>query len=122
MLCTNNADQTEAKRFKHFTIGNETEKYVFDYESVYDGYSIHELFVNHIKGMKFSTPNQDNDKSGGDCANQYPGGWWFGSCLADFFNGRYGSTKYASGIHWYVITNLNKSLKKTMMMVKENDD
>ena len=31
-------------------------------------------------GMKFSTPNNDNDKWSGNCAGSIKNGWWFNSC------------------------------------------
>ena len=31
-------------------------------------------------GMKFSTPDNDNDKDGGNCAASHKNGWWFNSC------------------------------------------
>ena len=32
-------------------------------------------------GMKFSTPDNDNDKSGSNCAASYKSGWWYNSCF-----------------------------------------
>ena len=31
-------------------------------------------------GMKFSTPDNDNDKRGGNCAAGYKSGWWYNDC------------------------------------------
>ena len=31
-------------------------------------------------GMKFSTPDNDNDKNGGNCAAHYKSGWWYNNC------------------------------------------
>ena len=30
--------------------------------------------------MKFSTPDNDNDKYGGNCAASYKNGWWYNNC------------------------------------------
>ena len=30
--------------------------------------------------MKFSTPDNDNDKAGGNCAASHNGGWWYNNC------------------------------------------
>ena len=38
-----------------------------------------DLFGYH-KGMKFSTPDNDNDKSGGNCAASNRSVWWYNSC------------------------------------------
>ena len=32
-------------------------------------------------GMKFSTPDNDNDKEGSNCAVSYRSGWWYHSCF-----------------------------------------
>ena len=45
--------------------------------------------TNHI-GMKFSTPDQDNDlNKRANCAKQDRSGWWFNSCSAANLNGFY---------------------------------
>ena len=31
-------------------------------------------------GMKFSTPDNDNDKSSGNCADTWKSGWWHNNC------------------------------------------
>ena len=33
-----------------------------------------------LNGMKFSTPDNDNDKYGGNCAAYYRSGWWHDHC------------------------------------------
>ena len=38
-------------------------------------------FASHpLNGMKFSTQDNDNDKSGGNCAATYKSGWWYNAC------------------------------------------
>ena len=33
-----------------------------------------------LSGMKFSTPDNDNDGSSGNCAAQWKSGWWYNNC------------------------------------------
>jgi len=38
----------------------------------------------NANGMKFSTPDSDNDIwDGGNCAAHWQSGWWFGQCTAN---------------------------------------
>ena len=30
--------------------------------------------------MKFSTPDNDNDKNGGNCTANHKSGWWYSNC------------------------------------------
>ena len=49
-------------------------------------------------GMKFTTYDNDNDKhkSGGNCAGQGNGGWWYRSCWAINLNIKYNPAQYGS--------------------------
>ena len=33
-----------------------------------------------LSNMKFSTRDEDNDRSGTDCAGKHKGGWWYQNC------------------------------------------
>ena len=35
---------------------------------------------NPHNGMKFSTPDNNNDKDSGNCAASYKSGWWYNNC------------------------------------------
>ena len=39
----------------------------------------HNRFVPH-NGMKFSSPDNDNDRRGGNCASLDKSGWWYNNC------------------------------------------
>lgn len=67
-------------------------------------------------GMKFSTPDRDNDKNRrANCAQQDRSGWWFNSCSAANLNGFYHGGKYSAeetrtgefddGVLWNTWTN-----------------
>ena len=70
--------------YDDFKIGSECEKYTLSIGS-YSG-NASDTFrstygSNYVNaGMKFSTPYEDNDKNGGNCADYYPSGWWFSDC------------------------------------------
>jgi len=43
----------------------------------------------NANGMKFSTPDSDNDiRSGGSCAAVHQCGWWFGFCTTNCLTAR----------------------------------
>ena len=121
VIATDFSDVSQTKRFSHFTIGSEEEKYKFDYASVLPGYSQHGLFQRTRK-MNFSTIDQDNDPiHDADCAEKYHGGWWYSSCHKDSMNGKYfatGVSLYAQGVHWLEWKGHYKSLKSTLLMIK----
>ena len=57
-------------------------------------------------GKPFTTYDQDNDeKSGGNCANTNGGGWWFVKCDRSNLNGYYGQDKGNAGLTWYTWRN-----------------
>ncbi|ESN95757.1 hypothetical protein HELRODRAFT_136179, partial [Helobdella robusta] len=81
--------------YDHFVVRSEFEKYSLNV-SGYCGYNNDVL--NNSKnpkvchnGMKFSTPDQDNDQSSDDCAYRFTSGFWFNSCYHFNVNGMSGS-------------------------------
>ncbi|XP_076071153.1 uncharacterized protein LOC143042628 isoform X2 [Mytilus galloprovincialis] len=62
-------------------------------------------------GMKFSTKDQDNDKSSSNCATDSEGGWWYNDCQLCDLNGDYG--RY--GPRWYY--DLLGVAKTSIMMI-----
>ena len=63
--------------YNQFSIGNASEEYpltVGGFTGVgSDSFAYH-------NGMKFTTSDNDNDKSSGNCATKYKDGWWFNNC------------------------------------------
>ncbi|XP_071500748.1 microfibril-associated glycoprotein 4-like [Diadema antillarum] len=71
--------------------------------------------------VKFSTPDNDNDRAGGHCARIYKSGWWFSSCDAKTnLNGHYldGGVIDQQGIIWKTWKNNFYSMKRTEMKVR----
>ena len=112
-------DGVEAStELQNFTLSDEASKYIFEYDScsrLCNDFAF-------LKGMKFTTSDQDNDQFGNiNCALRYFGGWWFTNCFNIYFNGKYSNVEpvvVATAIHWYQFRNHLKSLKKTKMMIR----
>lgn len=86
-------------KYSSFSVGSSDSKYqlsVYGFSgNVYDSLSYH-------NGMKFSTPDQDNDNWGANCASQNArGGFWYNACYYANLNGEYNSYLY-----WYSIGNI----------------
>uniref|UniRef100_A0A1X7TSB0 Fibrinogen C-terminal domain-containing protein n=1 Tax=Amphimedon queenslandica TaxID=400682 RepID=A0A1X7TSB0_AMPQE len=75
--------------------------------------------------MKFTTRDNDNDNSGGNCADYYNGAWWFNACFQSHLNGRYYTTPTGAnrwdGIIWYDWKGDSYSLKFTEMKTRRNN-
>ena len=72
-------------------------------------------------GMKFSTYDQDNDQSGGQCAVWYKGGWWYKACHYANPNGKYlsGTTSVdAESVIWHSWKGWYYSLKICEMKLR----
>lgn len=79
-------------------------------------------------GMKFSTFDNDQDRSEQSCAEVYGGGWWYNDCQAAnlngvYYHGRYDSsqnTPYSvqNGVLWPTFKDSNYSLKTVRMFIR----
>ena len=60
--------------YNQFSVGSASEEYPL----IVGGFTGvgTDLFAYH-NGMKFSTPENDNDKRSGNCAAKYKSGWWY---------------------------------------------
>ncbi|XP_056000898.1 ficolin-1-like [Ostrea edulis] len=80
------ADEKAYARYSTFKVGDESSKYrltVSDYSG-----TAGDSLEDH-NGMKFSTPDQDNDLDSRHCAVEFHGGWWFNACHPSNLNGEY---------------------------------
>jgi len=60
-------------------------------------------------GMRFSTPDKDNDNWPDNCASFYSSGWWFNACYWANLNGLYRNS--GKGLDW---DSWKKNLKSEM--------
>ena len=63
--------------YNQFSVGSASEEYPLTVGG-FTGVG-RDRFANHNK-MKFSTPDNDNDKNVGNCAATSKSGWWYNSC------------------------------------------
>jgi len=66
--------------YNQFSVGSAIEKYPLTVGG-YSGGSIPNDQGIYYDGMMFSTPDNDNDKSGNNCAATYKSGWWYDKCF-----------------------------------------
>jgi len=65
--------------YNQFSVGSASEEYPLTVGG-FTGEGT-DWFASHpLNGMKFTTPDNDNDKNGGNCAAGHKSGWWYNSC------------------------------------------
>ena len=113
---------TAYAQYSTFSVGNSTTEYTLTVGG-YSGTAGDSLDWHN--GMKFSTSDNDNDnRSGNNCAQEVQGGWWFNSCYNSYLNGQYHHNPFISshnGIVWYHWKGLYYSLKFTEMKTRRNN-
>ena len=75
----------------------------------------------YSNGHRFTTKDQDNDISDGQCAHYFKGAWWYAACLRSNLNGLYLGGVHATmadGMEWTTWTGFYYSLKSTKMMIR----
>ncbi|ESO01561.1 hypothetical protein HELRODRAFT_81691, partial [Helobdella robusta] len=84
--------------YDHFKINSELEKYSINVSGYCgDRFDVLNYPKSNLvqNGMKFSTPDQDNDRaSSNNCASTYSSGNWFNNCGYQNVNGPYGSGNF----------------------------
>ena len=63
--------------YNQFSVGSASEEYPLTVGG-YTGVDTNHFAIHN--SMKFSTPDNDNDKHGTNCAAVYNGGWWYNHC------------------------------------------
>ncbi|MBN3295451.1 FIBG protein, partial [Amia calva] len=132
--------QTKHADYAMFKVGPESDKYRLTYAyyiegeagDAFDGYDFGDdpsdkIYTMH-NGQQFSTPDQDNDKYQGNCAEQDGSGWWMNRCHAGHLNGKYyqggpytakdaGEYGFDNGIIWATWHSRWYSMKETTMKI-----
>ena len=77
--------------YNQFSVGNSSEEYPLTVRG-FTGVGYNQFMPTNkngdLDGMKFSTPDNDNDKNSGNCAASYNSGWWYNSCYWININGQ----------------------------------
>ena len=103
-------------KYSTFSVGDATSKYVLAI-SGFSGNASNTDVAYH-NGLKFSSFDQDNDKSSNNCASNFRGGWWFQSCYIFNLNGVYDAAGTTYSIDWNDST--KERLKFVEMKVRRN--
>uniref|UniRef100_A0A1W7R8N1 Putative ficolin n=1 Tax=Aedes albopictus TaxID=7160 RepID=A0A1W7R8N1_AEDAL len=104
-------------RYDEFVIGTEDEKYALKKVGSYNG-SAGDGLKYHIN-MQFSTKDNDNDRSGSNCAVLYKGAWWYNNCYRSNLNGLYKKGNHQDSMNWDHHTNECEGLAYSRMMIRK---
>jgi len=75
-------------------------------------------------GKPFSTRDQDNDDTDGNCAKLYHGAWWYRNCHLSNLNGKYhhnNPSPFGVGVNWESFKGHYYSLRNTEMKIRPVD-
>ena len=99
--------------YSTFSIGDSSTEYTLTIEG-YSGTAGDSMTYHN--GNMFSTKDNDNDNTGGNCAIIREGAWWHNSCCYSNLNGLYdGSVN--QGVVWYHWKNSRETLKFSEMKI-----
>ena len=65
----------------------------------------------HHNNRQFSTPDEDNDASGYNCASDHSAGWWYGHCYHAVLTGPHVRSSTGSRLYWYTTYYPNVEMK-----------
>ena len=66
--------------YNNFSVGSASEEYPLTFGG-FNGIATDSFASHSLNGMKFTTPDNDNDKrSGSNCAASFKSGWWYNNC------------------------------------------
>ncbi|XP_050067747.1 microfibril-associated glycoprotein 4-like [Anopheles maculipalpis] len=104
--------------YDEFEIGNESSGYRLHLGAFVEGNAKDSLRPS--VGMKFSTPDRDNDEHPGSCADYYASGWWFRNCMNANLNGVYRRLDPRNAtMNWFGFRDDLQGLKEATMMIRE---
>ncbi|XP_075115169.1 ficolin-1-like isoform X1 [Leptodactylus fuscus] len=106
-------------KYASFKVLDESQKYTLLLGAFQEGTAGDSM--GDLNKMKFSTKDEDNDISEGDCSQRFRGGWWYNTCHNANLNGLYylgAHTSYADGINWYTARGYNYSYKHAEMKIR----
>uniref|UniRef100_A0A182U2W4 Fibrinogen C-terminal domain-containing protein n=1 Tax=Anopheles melas TaxID=34690 RepID=A0A182U2W4_9DIPT len=104
--------------YDEFEIGNESTGYRLHLGPFVEGAAKDSLRAS--AGMKFSTPDRDNDEHPGCCASYYASGWWYRNCMNANLNGLYRrSDPHNATMNWFGFRDDLQGLKEATMMIRE---
>ena len=75
--------------YSGFLVGDAASDYTLSVTSVHSGDDAIYNSLTYHSGMRFSTPDRDNDAHPSHCAATVSGGWWFNGCYTMNLNGVY---------------------------------
>ena len=65
--------------YNQFSVGSASEEYPLTVGG-FTGVGTDRFASHPLNGMKFSTPDNDNDKRSSNCAASHKSGWWYNNC------------------------------------------
>uniref|UniRef100_A0A182N3F4 Fibrinogen C-terminal domain-containing protein n=1 Tax=Anopheles dirus TaxID=7168 RepID=A0A182N3F4_9DIPT len=104
--------------YDEFEIGNEASGYRLHLGQFVEGDAKDSLRPSD--GMKFSTPDRDNDEHAGSCAAFYASGWWYRNCMNCNLNGQFKQFDPNNAtMNWFGFRDDLQGLKEATMMIRE---